>query len=124
MCSTKGQARVAILFSGGLDCICLAALANQHLPESEAIDLLNVAFENPRIEKAKSQPIKKKKNKKSKKEGEESEQKVETPVMEPEVRSIYDTPDRLTGRAGVEELRYLNCDRRYEELAIKVYAND
>lgn len=92
------------MFSGGLDCICLAALASQHLPNTESIDLLNVAFENPRIEKAKTQPIKKNKNKKKNKKegGEEKEKKV---VVEEPARSIYDTPDRLTGREGVKELR-------------------
>lgn len=98
--SSKGQARVAILFSGGLDCICLAALADQHLPLTESIDLLNVAFENPRIEKAKSQKVKTKKNKKNK-----QLEEIEPVIEEPTARSIYDTPDRLTGRAGVEELR-------------------
>lgn len=93
-----------MLFSGGLDCICLAALADQHLPLTESIDLLNVAFENPRIEKAKTQKVKTKKNKKNKNVDEE----VEKPLVVEPVRSIYDTPDRLTGRAGVEELRYVS----------------
>lgn len=43
---------IAILFSGGLDCTVLARLAHDILPSAEAIDLLNVAFENPRIHKA------------------------------------------------------------------------
>lgn len=43
-----GDVRVAILFSGGVDCITLAALAHRHLPPDEPVDLLNVAFDNPR----------------------------------------------------------------------------
>lgn len=42
---------IAILFSGGLDCSVLVALICQHLlmtNSSTAIELLNVAFENPR----------------------------------------------------------------------------
>jgi asparagine synthetase B (glutamine-hydrolysing) len=85
---------VAILFSGGLDCITQAALAHQHLPITESIDLLNVAFENPRSEQAKQQA--QKKAAKMKKAGEDEE---------PTTRSMYDTPDRLTGKAGVKELR-------------------
>lgn len=77
-------------------------MADQHLPSTESIDLLNVAFENPRIEKAKTQKVKTKKNKKNKKV---EEDEVKKPVVEEPVRSIYDTPDRLTGKAGVEELR-------------------
>ena len=35
---------VGILFSGGLDCTILAALAHHHIPIDQSIDLLNVAF--------------------------------------------------------------------------------
>jgi asparagine synthetase B (glutamine-hydrolysing) len=41
--------RIAILFSGGLDCTILARLAHDLLPIHQNIDLLNVAFENPRV---------------------------------------------------------------------------
>ena len=40
--------RVAILFSGGVDCTLLAALSTSFIPLDEPIDLLNVAFENHR----------------------------------------------------------------------------
>ncbi|KAI9468939.1 MAG: asparagine synthase-domain-containing protein [Benjaminiella poitrasii] len=105
--NTKGQARVAILFSGGLDCICLAALANQYLPMSEPIDLLNVAFENPRVENAAK--LKNKKNKSNQKSNEEQSS-----------RSIYDTPDRLTGKAGVEELRCIAPERIWNFVEINI----
>ena len=38
------HARVAILYSGGIDSLILAALADKYVPEGEPIDLLNVAF--------------------------------------------------------------------------------
>lgn len=41
--------RIALLFSGGLDCTMLARLAHDLLPLDDVIDLLNVAFENPRV---------------------------------------------------------------------------
>lgn len=41
--SVPGSA-VAVLFSGGLDCTVVAALAHHHLPLSQPIDLLNVCF--------------------------------------------------------------------------------
>ncbi|KAI7898362.1 asparagine synthase-domain-containing protein [Cokeromyces recurvatus] len=106
--NTKGQARVAILFSGGLDCICLAALANKYLPMSESIDLLNVAFENPRVENAAK--IRNKKNKK------DQQTKEDMPIT----RSIYDTPDRLTGKAGVEELQRIAPERVWNFVEINV----
>jgi len=43
------HARIAVLFSGGLDCTVLARLAADIVPIDQPIDLLNVAFENPRI---------------------------------------------------------------------------
>jgi len=75
------------MFSGGLDCICLAALADKYIPKEETIDLLNVGFENPRIQQAK---------KDKKKSGFQKNDSV---------YDVYDVPDRLTGRQGVEELR-------------------
>jgi asparagine synthetase B (glutamine-hydrolysing) len=47
--SSKKGARVAVLFSGGLDCTILACMCHDILPINEPIDLLNVAFKNPRI---------------------------------------------------------------------------
>lgn len=51
------SARLAILFSGGLDCTLLARLCHDILPTSFEIDLLNVAFENPRVVKAASRNV-------------------------------------------------------------------
>ena len=40
--------RIAILFSGGVDCTLIARMVHDILPNDHAVDLLNVAFENPR----------------------------------------------------------------------------
>ncbi|CAN6669681.1 hypothetical protein TRVA0_042S00232 [Trichomonascus vanleenenianus] len=40
--------RIAILFSGGIDCTLVASLVDDILPGDEKVDLLNVAFENRR----------------------------------------------------------------------------
>jgi asparagine synthetase B (glutamine-hydrolysing) len=47
--ATPTDARVAVLFSGGLDCTVLARLSHDMIPADQCIDLINVAFENPRI---------------------------------------------------------------------------
>ncbi len=47
--ASSGDTRVAVLFSGGLDCTVLARLAIDLVETSQRIDLLNVAFENPRV---------------------------------------------------------------------------
>ena len=41
--------RMAILFSGGVDCTMLARISHELVTYCQAIDLLNVAFENPRV---------------------------------------------------------------------------
>ncbi|KAK9767775.1 hypothetical protein K7432_002158 [Basidiobolus ranarum] len=94
------QPRLGILFSGGIDCICLALLADKFLPEDEPIDLLNVAFENPRIQKHANKSNKKTVN----------EQKAIN----------YDVPDRKTGRQGVEELRNVASNRKWNFVEINI----
>jgi len=52
----EDDVRLAILFSGGVDCTTLARIAHDVLPPDEPVDLLNVAFENARIIAAKNKP--------------------------------------------------------------------
>ncbi|KAM7350507.1 asparagine synthetase domain-containing protein CG17486 [Cochliomyia hominivorax] len=40
------HSKVAILFSGGIDCSILAVLSDKYIPKTDTIDLINVAFEN------------------------------------------------------------------------------
>jgi asparagine synthetase B (glutamine-hydrolysing) len=42
--NAHSNARIAILFSGGIDSLIIAALADKFIPEDESIDLVNVAF--------------------------------------------------------------------------------
>ncbi|RUS18740.1 asparagine synthase-domain-containing protein [Endogone sp. FLAS-F59071] len=116
---SSAEARIAILFSGGLDCITLAALADRHLPTGEAIDLLNVAFENPRVERAAAVAvIVKKKKKKNKNKDVGGDEPLD--VMEEGTKSKYDVPDRLTGRLGVEELRQISPQRTWNFVEVDV----
>ncbi|WFD32702.1 hypothetical protein MSPP1_003752 [Malassezia sp. CBS 17886] len=46
------SAHAAVLFSGGLDCTVVARLAHEYVPPSQPIDLVTVAFENPRAIRA------------------------------------------------------------------------
>lgn len=41
--------QISVLFSGGIDCALLARLADMHLHPSVSIQLVNVAFHNPRV---------------------------------------------------------------------------
>ncbi|GFF77913.1 hypothetical protein IFM61606_01358 [Aspergillus udagawae] len=93
---TISDVKVAVLFSGGLDCTLLARLSHDILPKNETIDLLNVAFENPRVAAAAAG-----------KEGGTS--------------SVYEScPDRITGRAAFAELQRVCPDRNWRFVAIDI----
>src|SRR5207302_9940079 len=65
----KHNARIAVLFSGGLDCTVLARMAHDILPLDQHIDLINVAFENPRVVQAAKNAAKSKKHSRKEAEG-------------------------------------------------------
>lgn len=91
----REDAKVALLFSGGLDCTLLARLAHDLLPIDEPIDLLNVAFENPRSMAAASKTD--------------------------ESLSAYEgCPDRKTGRSSYLELLCVCGGRRWRFIAIDI----
>jgi asparagine synthetase B (glutamine-hydrolysing) len=85
-------AKVAILFSGGLDCTILARLCHDLLPLDETIDLLNVAFENPRIHSK----------------------------LEPGTSPYELCPDRITGRSSHAELVQVCPGRRWRFVEVNV----
>jgi asparagine synthetase B (glutamine-hydrolysing) len=86
-------ARVAILFSGGLDCTLLARITHDVLPSEQSIDLLNVAFENPRTFKA---------------------------HQNSGISAFELCPDRRTGRASFEELLRVCTGRKWRFVAVDI----
>jgi asparagine synthetase B (glutamine-hydrolysing) len=90
------KANIAVLFSGGLDCTILARMCHDLLPLSETVDLLNVAFENPRIHTNLSAGT-----------------------------SPYELcPDRITGRSSFAELLQVCSGRRWQFVEINVPYTD
>ncbi|ROT41322.1 cytoplasm protein [Sodiomyces alkalinus F11] len=90
----SNQTRVAVLFSGGLDCTVLARVASELLPQDQGIDLLNVAFENPRVALHRGQDV---------------------------TTSIYEAcPDRITGRKAFAELAVVCPSRKWRFVAVDV----
>ncbi|KAL7803589.1 asparagine synthase-like protein [Trichoderma aethiopicum] len=88
------DARVAVLFSGGLDCTVLARMASDMIPPEQAIDLINVAFENPRV----------------------AAQNAKLSTDE-----LYELcPDRMTGRKSFAELSAVCPDRRWRFVTVNV----
>lgn len=132
MSSSPGKARLAILFSGGIDSAALCYFADRycfvlivyssinlivvdsHLPRDEAIDLLNVAFENPR--KIKMQldgnldvPLKHLKRERKKQMNNSLSTQNDAPYM---------VPDRVSGLEELEELRLVCPGRTWNFVGI------
>ncbi|KAL8819791.1 MAG: hypothetical protein Q9223_001860 [Gallowayella weberi] len=87
---------VAVLFSGGLDCTLVARVAHDLLPEEQEIDLLNVAFENPRVLKA----------------------ACAAKTLPHDAYSLC--PDRLTGISSYTELQRVCPGRKWRFVSINV----
>ncbi|XP_043105482.1 asparagine synthetase domain-containing protein 1 [Puntigrus tetrazona] len=106
------KADIAILFSGGIDSMILAALADRHIPADKPIDLLNVAF---KIQEKTVPPksLKKAKNKKKDCDADKM-QSVQQSF------NCFDVPDRITGRAGLQELKNLSPNRQWNFIEINV----
>ncbi|KAK7694458.1 hypothetical protein QCA50_001644 [Cerrena zonata] len=111
---SKGNARVAVLFSGGIDSTMLAYLAHRHIPLDEPIDLLNVGFENPRkilVQAEGNLGALPRREKKA---------KLRDRMEYGTIDVTYNVPDRLTGLQEVEELRRLCPGRLWNFVEINV----
>ncbi|NXP23152.1 ASND1 protein, partial [Scytalopus superciliaris] len=114
------KAHVAVLFSGGIDSMVIAALADKCVPVEEPIDLLNVAFmiKGPAKDKGTTKR--------------RTSHEVQLDLLYPpeacEDRdaktaahlSCFDVPDRITGRAGLKELEAINPSRTWNFVEINV----
>ena len=100
---TPDSSKIAIMFSGGVDCTVLARLSHEILPTNQPIDLLNVAVENPRVIAA------------------ANKQHASGGKSVPSITSPYEScPDRLTGLASYAELLATCKTRQWQFVAINV----
>ncbi|XP_066137110.1 asparagine synthetase domain-containing protein 1 [Saccopteryx bilineata] len=111
------KANVAVLFSGGIDSMVIATLADRHIPLDEPIDLLNVAFMNKEKTRSTSFNKKRRKQKICEIPSEESSTKAAA-ADSPEKQ--FSVPDRITGRAGLKELQAANPSRIWNFVEINV----
>ncbi|KFM58455.1 Asparagine synthetase domain-containing protein 1, partial [Stegodyphus mimosarum] len=82
------HASTGILFSGGLDSIVIACLADRHLDQNQPIDLINVAF-------------------------------AAAPTLK-NSKTVFNTPDRITGRNGVISLGNVCPARKWNFVEVNV----
>jgi asparagine synthetase B (glutamine-hydrolysing) len=90
------DARISIMFSGGLDCTILAALCHLILTSDEPIDLLNVAFENPRSIRVNSIP-------------------ASQTYSVPDRQTAHQTLDELSSRFGERQWRLVEINVEFQE---------
>ncbi|KAI0036656.1 asparagine synthase-domain-containing protein [Vararia minispora EC-137] len=113
----KGQ--LAVLFSGGIDSTVITFLAHRHVPLDEPIDLLNVAFENPRKIQVKRQGNVGGMPKRERRALMIAE-KDNLAANRSDQEADYLVPDRETGLQQVEELRRLCPERQWNFVEINV----
>jgi len=119
---SPGKARIAILFSGGIDSTALCYFADRyssflflplskcydrHIPKDEPIDLLNVAFENPRKIRVQLEGNPDALSKHVKRE----RRKFEQNGCVQQYNTSYLVPDRIGGLEELEELQKV-CPER------------
>lgn len=90
----NSPAHLAILFSGGIDSVIMTIIADQCLPPSCPIDLINVAFRNDRFLK---------------------QQKSQDPDT-----NTFNVPDRISGLRAREELCRLSPHRQWNFVIVNV----
>jgi asparagine synthetase B (glutamine-hydrolysing) len=115
----QDDVRVAVLFSGGVDCTMIARIAHEVIPADEPIDLLNVAFENPRIVAARSAPAPAP-NPKKKKGSDSPQSNGATTPTSAELDPYSLCPDRATGLSSYQELRKACPTRRWRFVPINI----
>ncbi|XP_016853504.1 asparagine synthetase domain-containing protein 1 [Anolis carolinensis] len=115
------KTEIAILFSGGVDSMLIAALADRHVPVEEPIDLLNVAFMVPEQGSQNSST----KHRKGKNQLPPSPEGLNVNnIMAGNSVPSFNVPDRITGRAGLEELKNINPSRLWNFVEINVTLED
>ncbi|PWW79805.1 hypothetical protein C7212DRAFT_355565 [Tuber magnatum] len=113
------KVRLAILFSGGLDCSVIARLVHECLPLDESVDLLNVAFENKRVVEARNKANEASRCKPRTQPPGAAATPEELP-QEGDVDPYSICPDRITGLATYAELQKVCPGRLWNFIQINV----
>ncbi|XP_053453502.1 asparagine synthetase domain-containing protein 1 [Nycticebus coucang] len=114
------KANVAILFSGGIDSMVIATLADRHVPLDEPIDLLNVAFMTEKKTVPTNYNKKRSKQKNRHEIPSEDFTKNVAATEDDSPDKQFSVPDRITGRAGLKELQVINPSRIWNFVEINV----
>ena len=118
------KVRIAVLFSGGLDCTVLARLVHDILPLDQNIDLINVAFQNPRVVQAAKNVLDNagttKRTQRANAEVQVNSNRHNEFWPQNSETSVYEQcPDRKTGRRAVQELKTACLGRVWRFVAVR-----
>ncbi|KAG8233607.1 hypothetical protein J437_LFUL001018 [Ladona fulva] len=103
------HSKICVLFSGGIDSTVLAFLSDFFVPDDEPIDLLNVAFSSGADGSSRNT---------SRKEC------CVNKMPDKFQKSIFEVPDRKTGRLAVAELKTLCPNRKWNFVEIDVHISE
>jgi asparagine synthetase B (glutamine-hydrolysing) len=110
------EASVAILFSGGVDSVVLAALCDNHVPKTQPIDLINVAFANTKAQNKKGNNNNNNSstnNRANKQISDETNESVDDAAFEA-------SPDRQAALLSYQEMKIHWPNRKWRFIAVNV----
>eukprot|EP00965_Chrysotila_dentata_P027621 918099-Pleurochrysis_carterae.AAC.1 len=113
--------RVGVLFSGGIDSMVLAALAHAHVPPSQPIELINVAFGTNAAQARRTHTVVQTRAHRARLHMLAREQSLLSHVFVAAASaSCRQAPDRLTGIRGFAELAALHPERHFRFVEVDI----
>jgi asparagine synthetase B (glutamine-hydrolysing) len=120
------SSRVAVLFSGGLDSVILAALSHFHIPIEETIDLINVSFvstlTDENVETHSSHSVLG--HNKIRKDQHNFARDTEEIHQKTDGHDPFESPDRIAAIQSFHELSQLWPQRTYRLLLVNIHYSE
>jgi len=118
--SIDTAAKVAILFSGGLDSVVLTALSHYHVPFDQGIDLINVSFASTQDHTSLEAQLNNNNDKNNKEEEERVNDNPNLTVQNQSHNLLFASPDRIAAIQSFHELCRLWPQRKWRLILVNV----